>query len=104
VFSLYYLLLVSWRKAPLEKRNYPKARFSSRLPTGEFLNLSIWQGKSDPNAEVLRVELRKLEKDTWQSVARIAVYRTADGKYSQLPDRAKANVASAPVSNYEPGE
>ncbi len=88
----------------MEKRNYPKARFSSRLPSGEFLNLSIWQGKSDPNAEVLRVELRRLEKDTWQSVARIAVYRTADGKYSQLPDRAKANVASAPVSNHEPGE
>jgi hypothetical protein len=88
----------------LEKRNYPKARFSTRLPTGEFLNLSIWQGKSDPNAEVLRVELRKLEKDTWQSVARIAVYRTADGKYSQLPDRAKPSVASPLTATYEPGE
>jgi hypothetical protein len=76
----------------MEKRNYPKARFSTRLPTGEFLNLSIWQGKSDPNAEVLRIELRRLEKDAWESVARIAVYRTSDGKYSQLPDRRKSSM------------
>jgi hypothetical protein len=84
----------------MEKRNYPKARFSTRLPTGEFLNLSIWQGKSDPNAEVLRVELRKLEKDSWQSVARIAVYRTSDGRYSQLPDRSRSSV-QAPSSSAE---
>jgi hypothetical protein len=84
----------------MEKRNYPKARFFARLPTGEFLNLSIWQGKSDPNAEVLRVELRKLEKDSWQSVARIAVYRTFDGRYSLLPDRSR-NGVQAPSPSVE---
>ena len=82
----------------MEKRNYPKARFSTRLPTGEFLNLSIWQGKSDPNAEVLRIELRKLEKDSWQSVARIAVYRTSDGRYSQLPHKSRSGAQASPSS------
>jgi hypothetical protein len=88
----------------MEKRNYPKARFSTRLPTGEFLNLSVWQGKSDPNAEVLRVELRKLEKDSWKSVARIAVYRTPDGKYSQLPDRAKGGIQAPSPPAMDVGE
>jgi len=88
----------------MEKRNYPKARFSTRLPTGEFLNLSIWQGKSDPNAEVLRVELRKLDKDSWQSVARIAVYRTPDGKYSQLPDKARSGIQTPSLSTEDIGE
>lgn len=88
----------------MEKRNYPKARFSTRLPTGEFLNLSVWQGKSDPNAEVLRIELRKLEKDAWESVARIAVYRTPDGKYSQLPDRAKTSAQALSNPAMDAGE
>lgn len=81
----------------MEQRNYPKARFSTRLSTGEFLNLSVWQGRSDPKSEVIRVEIRKLEKDVWQSVARIAVYRSSDGNYSQLPDRRKADAASVPA-------
>jgi hypothetical protein len=85
----------------MEKRNYPKARFSTRMPTGEFLNLSIWQGKSDPKSEVIRVEIRKLEKDTWQSVARIAVYRSSDGNYSQLPDRKRGDTTSPSAPTYD---
>ena len=81
----------------MEKRNYPKARFSTRLPTGEFLNLSVWQGKSDPRSEVIRVEIRKLEKDEWQSVARIAVFRTSEGKYSQLPDRKRGDMPTQSI-------
>jgi hypothetical protein len=85
----------------MEKRNYPKARFSTRMPTGEFLNLSVWQGKSDPKSEVIRVEIRKLEKDTWQSVARIAVYRSSDGNYSQLPDRRRGDATSPSAPTYD---
>ncbi|WXG46654.1 MAG: hypothetical protein WED05_08370 [Candidatus Atabeyarchaeum deiterrae] len=86
----------------MEKRNQPKARFSARLPSGEFLNLSVWQGKSDPKAEIIRVEIRGLsENQEWQSVARIAVYRTADGRYSQLPDRRPGDKVPSQSSVYE---
>jgi hypothetical protein len=85
----------------MEKRNYPKARFSTRLSTGEFLNMSVWQGKSDPKSEVIRVEIRKLEKDTWQSVARIAVYRTSEGNYSQLPDRRRGDAPLPSAPSYD---
>jgi hypothetical protein len=85
----------------VEKRNYPKARFSTRLSTGEFLNVSVWQGKSDPRSEVIRVEIRKLDKDNWQSVARLAVYRSSDGNYSQLPDRKKPDTPLTSASAYD---
>ena len=85
----------------MEKRSYPKARFSTKLSTGEFLNLSVWQGKSDPKSEVIRVEIRKLEKDTWESVARIAVYRSSEGNYSQLPDRKRPDASLPPAPAYD---
>jgi hypothetical protein len=65
----------------------PKARFSTVLPSGEFLSLSVWQGKSDPTAEVLSIQVRRREGEGWITVSRLAVYRSPDGSYSQLPDR-----------------
>jgi len=89
----------------VQKPNQPKARFSTRLPSGEFLNLSVWQGKSDPKSEIIRVEVRGLSKQQdWQTVARIAVFRTSDGRYSQLPDRRRQGQTSAPNSTSEIGE
>jgi len=89
----------------VQKPNQPKARFSARLPSGEFLNLSVWQGKSDPKSEIIRVEVRGLSKQQeWQTVARIAVFRTSDGRYSQLPDRRRQSETSVPNSTYEIGE
>ncbi len=37
----------------MSEKQTPKARFSTKLPSGDFLGVTIWQGKSDPNAEVV---------------------------------------------------
>jgi len=68
-------------------KHQPKARFTVRLPNGDFLGLTIWQGKTDPNAEVITAQIRRVTGDTWETVGRLAVYRSADGIYSQLPER-----------------
>ena len=68
-------------------KSYPKASMRTRLPNGDYLSLAVWQGKSDPTAEVVTVQIRSLQGDTWVTVGRLAAYRTADGHYSQLPER-----------------
>jgi len=65
----------------------PKAKFYRRISENEYLNLAIWQGKSDPSAEVISVQLSRRTDDKWETVGQFAVYRTSDGNYSQLPDR-----------------
>jgi hypothetical protein len=67
--------------------SYPKATFRNRLDSGDFLTLTVWAGKSDPKAEVITVQIRHLHGEVWETVGRLAVYRTADGSYSQLPER-----------------
>jgi len=71
-------------------KSKPKASFSSRLPNGDFLHVAVWAGKSDPTAEVLAVDIRHNSDGTWTSLGRLALYRTKDGIYSQLPDRSPA--------------
>jgi len=68
-------------------RSQPKASMRTRLPNGDFLTLTVWPGKSDLNAEVVTVQIRHLSGDQWETVGRLAAYRTADGSYSQLPER-----------------
>ena len=68
-------------------RSQPKASVRTRLPNGDFLTLTVWPGKSDPTAEVITVRIRHLSGDRWETVGRLAAYRTADGRYSQLPER-----------------
>jgi len=75
----------------MERQKF-KARFSTRLPSGDFLGVTVWPGKSDPTAEVATVQVRRQTGDAWETVGRIALYRTADGKYSLLPERAPAVV------------
>jgi hypothetical protein len=65
----------------------PKARLKTKLPNGDFLTLTVWAGKSDPTAEVIQVQIRHLSGEIWETVGRLAAYRTLDGNYSQLPDR-----------------
>ena len=65
----------------------PIGRFYERLNEQDFLGLTIWSGKTDPNAEVLVVQLRRREGETWTTVGRLAIYRTSNGAYSQLPER-----------------
>lgn len=66
----------------------PKGRFFSRLPNGDFLNLTIWPGKTEPKAEIIVAEVRHYSSDSkWESVSRLAVYRSPSGKYNQLPEK-----------------
>jgi hypothetical protein len=71
----------------MSDRSQPKARLKTRLSNGDFLLLTIWPGKSDPTAEVITVQIRRLSGDQWETIGRLAAYRTADGNYSQLPER-----------------
>ena len=68
-------------------RPQPKASMRTRLPNGDYLTLAVWQGKSDPTAEVITVQIRHPSGERWETVGRLAAYRTADGSYSQLPER-----------------
>ena len=68
-------------------KTQPKERFSTKLPEGDVLSFTIWPGKSDPAAEVINVQIRRQTNDGWATIGRLAVYRTADGRYSQLPER-----------------
>jgi len=70
-----------------------KARFSTRLPNGDFLGITVWPGKSDPNAEVLTVQVRHQTGQDWETVGKLAVYRTSDGKFSLLPERTQTTSA-----------
>ena len=65
----------------------PKARFGTKLPNGDFLTLTVWPGKSKPTDEVITVQIRHLSGDAWETVGRLAAYRTADGRYSQMTER-----------------
>ena len=68
-------------------RSQPRASMRTRLPNGDFLTLTVWPGKSDPTAEVVTVQIRHLSGDQWETIGRLAAYRTANGTYSQLPER-----------------
>jgi len=70
----------------------PKARFSSRLPNGDYLTLAVWAGKKDPTAEVLTIQIRHSAGNSWETIGRLALYRTGDGNYSQLPERQPARM------------
>ena len=73
-----------------ERQKY-KARFTSKLPNGDFLGLTVWPGKSDPSAEVLTIQIRRQASTGWETVHRVAIYRTSDGRYSLLPERTAAS-------------
>jgi len=65
----------------------PKARFYTRINEQDYLGLTVWPGKADPSAEVITIQLRRNDGENWETVARLAVYRTPDGTYSKLPER-----------------
>jgi len=90
----------------MSEKQTPKARFSTKLPNGDFLGVTIWQGKTDPSAEVVTVQIRHPSGEGWETAARIALYRTPDGKYSLLPERpvTKSSEKAEPVSIEAQGE
>lgn len=67
----------------------PKASFRLRLGEEQFLSVSIFPTKKDPAAEVISVQVSRPTGDEWETVGKIALYRSPEGNYSQLPDRGK---------------
>jgi len=67
-----------------------KARFSRRTQEGDYLNVTVWPGKSNPNAEVIVTQIRRQTEDQWVTIGRLAVYRTPEGGYSELPERPRS--------------
>jgi len=67
----------------------PKASFRLRFGEEEFLSVSIFPTKKDPTAEVISVQVRRPTGDDWETIAKIAIYRSPEGEYSRLPDREK---------------
>lgn len=91
----------------MSSRTQFKARFSTRMLNGDYLSLTIWPGKSDPTAEVLTVQVRRQSSQGWETAGRLAAYRTADGRYSQLPEKLPRQadaVKPEPIDLTESGE
>jgi hypothetical protein len=71
----------------LSSTSNAKARFYTRLNEQDYLGITVWSGKTDPEAEVIVVQLRRRNGDNWNTVGRLDVYRMPDGTYSKLPER-----------------
>ena len=71
----------------MNEKNRPKFSLSKKLGGGEFLNVAVWPGRSNPQDEVVSVQLRKFDGD-WKALGRLALYRTREGAYSELPEKA----------------
>jgi hypothetical protein len=65
----------------------PKQSFRIPLPDGSNLSLAVFATRNDPTAEVISVQITRLVDDKWVTAARLAIYRSPEGNYSQLPDR-----------------
>ena len=65
----------------------PKDSFRVRLDDGKTLSVAVFPTKKDPAAEVISVQVQNYEDETWKSFGKIAIYRSPEGNYSQLPDR-----------------
>lgn len=71
-----------------------KAKFTIQLGDSrqEYLGFAVWSTRNDPRAEVIAVDVRQREGDSWKTVGRLAVYRDADGQYRKLPERERPSV------------
>ena len=85
-------------------KSKPKARFSTRLPNGDYLQIAVWPGKTDPAAEVLNVQVRHMSDGEWMTAGKLAVYRAKDGSYTQLPDRPPTPASRTPDKRADQSE
>jgi hypothetical protein len=80
------------RKRKVKVLSRPKASFRLRLSEDEFLSVSVFPTKRDPTAEVISIQVTRPPRgdvQKWETIARIALYRSPEGDYRQLPDREK---------------
>ena len=68
-----------------EEKNRPKYSFSKKIRQGEFMNVAVWPGRANPEDEVVSIQLRRFDGN-WTTEGRIALYRTKEGAYSELPE------------------
>ncbi len=73
----------------MSEKSRPKYSFSKKIEQGEFLNVAVWPGKSNPEDEVVSIQIRKFDV-SWSTVSRLALYRTKEGAYSELPEKANS--------------
>jgi len=66
-----------------------KGRFYAQLPDGNFLSVTVWPSKNTPNSDVIVTEIRKPLEKGWETVTRLAIFRTPEGRYVHLPERRK---------------
>jgi len=71
----------------LNSKPQPIARFYTRINDQDFLGITVWQGKTDPTAEIIVAQVRRRSGDDWETIGRLALYRTREGTYSRLPDK-----------------
>ncbi len=69
-----------------EGRNH-KARFVSKLPNGDTLNFVVWQIDRDPLAEIVTIEIGHEGSSGWETIHRINIYRSSDGRSVLLPGK-----------------
>jgi hypothetical protein len=67
----------------------PKHSFRIPLPDGSNLSLAVVATRNDPAAEVISVQITRLVDNNWVTDAKLAVYRSPEGNYTQLPDHAR---------------
>jgi hypothetical protein len=67
----------------------PKESFRTALPDGGYLSVGVFPTRNDPKAEVISIEISRIVADSWVTDARLALYRSPEGNYRQLPDREK---------------
>jgi hypothetical protein len=67
----------------------PKHSFRIPLPDGSNLSLAVFPTRNDPAAEVISVQITRLVDNNWVTDAKLAVYRSPEGNYTQLPNREK---------------
>jgi hypothetical protein len=67
----------------------PKESFRIPLEDDKFLSISVFQTRNDPEAEVIVAQISQIVEAEWKNVARLAVYRSPEGDYRQLPEREK---------------
>ena len=67
----------------------PKESFRIPLGDGKTLSVAIFPTKKDPKAEVISVQVQQYKDEKWETIGKIAVYRSPEGNYSRLPDREK---------------
>jgi len=65
----------------------PKESFRIPLDDGRFLSISVFQTRNDPEAEVIVAQISQIVEGEWKNTARLAVYRSPEGNYIQLPNR-----------------